>query len=212
VLGEDELRALFTFMGQPECGWSESVKLAVEFQLLTASRPGETRGALWSEIDAKAWTWTVPATRAKMKKPHIVPLSARALAALERARNLPTLAPAFIFPGLAENQPLSEQAVGKAISRDLAAGGGLVKLGIVEAFTPHDMRRTAATHMAAMGFGSVVPAVLGHSATTVTGIHYDKHNYLAEKRNALEAWAQRLDGTSGDAVSNVVPILSHAAA
>jgi integrase len=87
-----------------------------------------------------------------------------------------------------------------------------VKLGIVEAFTPHDMRRTAATHMAAMGFSTVVPSVLGHAPQTVTGIHYDQHDYLAEKRNALEAWAQRLDGVAAGAASNVVPILSHAAA
>lgn len=206
VLGEDELRALLAFMGRHECGWSESVKLAVEFQLLTASRPGETRGAQWKEIDTKAGTWTVPASRAKMKKPHIVPLSARVQNVLERAKNLPTLAPAYVFPGIATNQPLSEQAVGKAISRDLAAGGGLVRGGINEAFTPHDLRRSAATHLAAMGFSTVVPFVLGHTPKSVTGIHYDKHDYLAEKRNALEAWSQRIDGIAAGAAFNVIPL------
>jgi integrase len=122
------------------------------------------------------------------------------------------VAPAFIFPGIAKDQPLSEQAVGKALSRDLAASGGLVKVGIVEAFTPHDMRRTAATHLAALGFSTVVPFVLGHTPKTVTGIHYDHHGYLAEKRNALEAWAQRLDGIAAGAASNVVPLRGSTAA
>jgi integrase len=212
VLGDADIRRLFSFMDSPACGWSSAVKLAVEFQLVTASRPGETRGALWSEIDTKAGAWTVAADRAKMKKPHVVPLTDRALAVMERAKKLPTMAPAFIFPGIEKDKPLSEQAVSKAIARDLAPGGGLAELGIVEPFTPHDMRRTAATHMAALGFGSVVPFVLGHTPQTVTGVHYDKHNYMAEKRAALEAWAQRLDGIAAGAVSNVVPILSHAAA
>jgi integrase len=135
-----------------------------------------------------------------MNKPHVVPLPSHAISILERAKKLPTVAPAFIFPGIETDKPLSEQAVGRAISRDLE------NMGIHEPFTPHDLRRTAATHLAKLGFGSVLPFVLGHTPQTVTGIHYDMHTYLAEKRSALEAWAQRLDGISQGNGAKVIPI------
>ncbi len=57
-----------------------------EFQVLTASRPGEVRQADWSEMDIEARVWTVPAERAKSGRTHRVPLTARAIALLEDAR------------------------------------------------------------------------------------------------------------------------------
>ena len=54
------------------------VKLAFEFQVLTAARPGEVRGARWTEIDMDAGVWTVPVTRMKANREHRVPLSRRA--------------------------------------------------------------------------------------------------------------------------------------
>lgn len=45
-----------------------------EFIILTASRSGEARGALWEEIDLKNEVWSISAQRMKMKRPHIVPL------------------------------------------------------------------------------------------------------------------------------------------
>ncbi|MEW6119376.1 MAG: tyrosine-type recombinase/integrase [Pseudomonadota bacterium] len=212
VLGEVEIKRLLDFMYSPACGWSDAVKLLVEFQLTTAVRPGEARLMQWSEIDARAATWVIPPERLKTwntkknPQPHVVPLSARAVRLLERAKLLPTVAPAYVFPGIEKDKPLSEQAVGKAIARDLVAGGGLHEDGIVEPFTPHDLRRTAATHMAALGFGSVVPFVLGHTPQTVTGLHYDHHDYLAEKRRALDTWAQRLSGLKSGGAAMIVEI------
>ena len=60
-------------------------KLAIEFMVLTASRPGETRLATWEEVDFDTATWTIPETRAKTKRPHRVPLSPRALEVLTEA-------------------------------------------------------------------------------------------------------------------------------
>jgi integrase len=68
----------------------------------------------------------------------------------------------------------------------------------------HDLRRTAATQMAKLGVDRVVIGkVLNHAEQEVTAI-YDRHGYDAEKRRALELWAQRLEmivkGTDGDNV------------
>ena len=206
ALSGEEIRGLFGFIKSPRCSWSASVKLAVEFQIVTGTRPGETRGAQWSEIDLHTATWTIPAERmktwatAKKPTPHTVPLSTCALEILDRAKSMPTVAPHFVFPGTERNSPLSEQAIGRAISREFEAIGsraksqnGLVQFGVSEKFTPHDLRRTVATHLSAMGFSSVVPFILGHIPQTITAIHYDQYDYLIEKRRALDAWAQRLE-------------------
>ena len=60
------------------------VKLLFEFQVLTAVRGAEARGARWSEVDFEAATWTVPAARMKKREEHRVPLSSRALEVLDR--------------------------------------------------------------------------------------------------------------------------------
>ena len=61
-------------------------RVAMEALILTAARSGEIRGATWSEVDLDAGLWTVPASRMKMGRTHVVPLSAQAIAAFERAK------------------------------------------------------------------------------------------------------------------------------
>lgn len=60
----------------------------LEFDILTAVRSGEARGARWSELDLKAGIWTIPAERMKRGLPHRVPLSTEALAVLEQVKGL----------------------------------------------------------------------------------------------------------------------------
>jgi len=60
----------------------------LEFTILTALRSGESRGALWSEIDFKRGAWNVPGERMKMNLPHIVPLSDGALSVLQRVEGI----------------------------------------------------------------------------------------------------------------------------
>ena len=64
------------------------VKLAFEFLVLTATRSGEIRGAVWTEFDRDEGVWTIPAPRTKGNREHRVPLSGRALEILEEARAL----------------------------------------------------------------------------------------------------------------------------
>jgi integrase len=59
-------------------------------------------------------------------------------------------------------------------------------------FVPHDLRRTAASHMASMGISRlVVGKILNHAEPGVTKV-YDRHSYDAEKRQALNAWGERV--------------------
>jgi len=62
----------------------------------------------------------------------------------------------------------------------------------MEHFVPHDLRRTAASHMTGMGISRlVVSKILNHVERGVTAV-YDRHSYDNEKRQALEAWGHRL--------------------
>jgi integrase len=72
--------------------------LPLEFAILTASRSGEARGALWSEIYFQTETWTIPPERMKKFREHTVPLSRQAVALLRKMETVKT--GAFVFPGL----------------------------------------------------------------------------------------------------------------
>jgi integrase len=73
--------------------------VALRFLVLTAARAGEVLGACWTEIDWTEKTWTVPASRAKTNRDHIIPLSAGALAALREVEPLRGVSDDLIFPG-----------------------------------------------------------------------------------------------------------------
>ena len=97
---------------------------ALEFAILTAARSGEARGAKWSEIDEAAKIWTVPGERMKAGRPHVVPLSDRALEVLDVMKPLRDLAGGFIFPGIKHGRSLSDMtAVIHAMGFDVTAHG-----------------------------------------------------------------------------------------
>ena len=88
-------------------------KLAFEFLVLTATRSGETREAVWSEFDLDKKVWTVPADRMKAKKPHKVPLTDRCMAILEEAKLLKKDDSDLVFPGTRADKPLSDMTLSK---------------------------------------------------------------------------------------------------
>jgi integrase len=91
--------------------------LALQFTILTGARSGESRGALWSEIDRAAGVWEIPAARMKMRKAHRVPLSREALAVLDRAERLKQRGSDLVFPSDA-GTPLSDMTLTKVL-RDM---------------------------------------------------------------------------------------------
>ncbi len=79
------LRAIASYGGAPE------TRAARELLALTFVRPGELRAAEWAEFDLDAAVWSIPSEKMKMKRPHRVPLAARAVAVLRELQ--------AIFPG-----------------------------------------------------------------------------------------------------------------
>jgi integrase len=167
VLTDDELRAFWTVTDTFDAPMAAFWKL----RLLTAQRSVEVNTMKWSDIDGE-W-WTIPATVAKNKLSHRVPLSS---AALDILKELPPST--FVVEG----------ARGKRQQAEAAAQFG------IDDFRGHDLRRTAASKMTSAGISRfVVGKVLNHVESGVTKV-YDRHSYDAEKRIALDTWARTLDG------------------
>jgi integrase len=159
--------------------------------LLTACRRTEVTGMLRAEISQDGATWTIPASRYKTARDHVVPLSPAAQAIIAAQ---PDCGPR-VFPG----------ARGAALSR-----GGNLKAAIDKAapglapWRVHDLRRTARSLMSRAGVRpDIAERVLGHAIPGSGGV-YDRYAYLAEKRDALERLAALLEGIVNPPSPNVV--------
>lgn len=153
------------------------VRAALRLILVTAQRPGEVAGMAWGEIDGE-W-WTLPSERSKNGLAHRIPLTKTALEIIgERTQAR------HVF-SLRRGKPLHRGALATALRRNLDY------LGLAQ-FTPHDLRRTAASLMTGAGVSRlVVSKILNHAEPGVTAI-YDRHGYDAEKKQALETWEKEL--------------------
>jgi integrase len=197
VLSAGEIAAFWRALDNPELAMSSAIRLALKLQLVTAQRKGEVIGAEWSEFDLHESIWTIPATKAKNGMPHRVPLSPPALVVLDEIKAATSKRPAgrgapasWLFPSPRTSKPITGPAVDHAMRENRDA------LGTGDA-TPHDLRRTAASHMTSIGISRlVVSKILNHAEPGVTAV-YDRHSYDSEKRAALAAWGERLQAVIG---------------
>jgi integrase len=176
VLNEAEIRAVWKAME------AEAPLTAAMFKLrlLTAQRGAEVLAMRWDQI-SDGW-WTIPAEVAKNGLAHRVPLAPQAQLLLDAIRPL-SADTGWVFPGAGSAR--HRVAVYKDHNRIRDRSG--------VSFVPHDLRRTAASHMTGMGISRlVVSKLLNHVESTVTAV-YDRHSYDQEKRAALEAWGAHLE-------------------
>lgn len=173
---------------------------AVKLLLLTAQRRDEVIRMVRGEVDGDLWT--LPPERTKNSLEHLVPLSPPALSVLD---GVPRIAGAagFVFTRTGQS-PMTDYSSAKArldkamleiARKDAEADGrdpGTIEL---KPWRLHDLRRTASTGMARLGFPiQVTEAVLNHRSGTLGGLAgiYNRYQYLDEKRAALEAWAAHI--------------------
>jgi integrase len=177
VLSEDEIRKVWAAIEAEPPTLSAIMKL----RLLTAQRGGEVASMRWPDVEFDTGWWTIPAEMNKSNRTHRVPLAPPVLSILKALQQQPEH-PEMVFPG--------KQGYRVAI---LWRSGDRVRTVSGVDFVPHDLRRTAASHMAAMGIGRLtIGKILNHADPSITSV-YDRHSYDSEKRAALEAWARRLD-------------------
>ena len=169
VLTDSELRRVWCALN------GNSFSQVVRMLILTGQRRNEIAQLKWSEVDLEARTITLSAERTKNKRPHVVPLAAKAaalLAALPRSG----AAGESVFPYFNS----------WGYCKDL-----LDKNAGLSDWTLHDLRRTAATGMANVGVQPhVIEAVLNHVSGSRAGVAgvYNRATYAAEKAEALAKW------------------------
>jgi integrase len=214
VLSEDEIRLVWQAF--ESIGWPFGP--IGKLLLLTSGRRDEVASMEWRELDMEACTWTLPAARAKNKRQHEIPLSD---AAVEIVKTLPRLEgkAGLVFSttgktavsGFSRAKSAIDATILEALKESAeAAGSAVEEVKPPPRWTFHDLRRTVATNLQALGVRlEVTEAVLNHVSGSRAGIVgvYQRHEYATEKRQALDAWARRLDGiVNGAAKSNVVDL------
>lgn len=163
-------------------------RLALLFTIYTAARSGETRGATWDEIDLEAKEWTIPATRMKGGKEHIVPLSAPAIGILESLK--PTMSgkkDAPIFTGT-RDRPLSDMTLTKVMrDMDLTA----TVHGFRSAFKDWAVESTSFPD-------AVSEAALAHKDANKVRSAYRRTDFRKMRVDLMAAWAAFVDSKGGD--------------
>ena len=168
---------------------------ALQLLVLTATRPGETRGARWAEFDLAGALWVIPADRMKMGAEHRVPLSRQALAVLTAQQQLAG-ARELVFP--------SPRYPGKSISEN-TFNSALARMGYKGIATAHGFRAVFSTIANEAGWnGDVIERQLAHIERNKVRAAYHRSTYTAERVRLMQLWADLLDQrrTGG----NVVPL------
>lgn len=151
---------------------------ALEFTILTAARSGEVRGALWSEIDMQAATWSIPAARMKGGKDHRIPLSGEAMSLL---KGLPRIgASDLVFPS-----PRN----GKTMLSDMTLSAVLRRLKVQA--VPHGFRSTFRDWAAEMTRypGDLAEMALAHAIGSKVEAAYRRGDMFEKRRQMMEDWA-----------------------
>jgi integrase len=185
VLSEEELKAFLRNL-ENACRF-QRLPHVLRLLLLTLQRRGELCSAEWREFDFDARTWTIPDEHAKAGKGHVLPLSEWAIQELRQLKAMAS-GSRYVLPNLDSTEPIDPKYITRSVARCLKR----FKRHGIAAFTAHDLRRTGRTGLARLGVAvSVAERVLNHARDRIEAT-YDVHDYIEEKRTALEKWAAHL--------------------
>jgi len=196
--------------------------------LVTAQRRDEVGSMEWPELDLGKRLWTIPRQKAKNDRAHEVHLSELAIAIIE---SLPRIAvpadkeegrvtvPEFVFTttgvsavsGFSKAKVSLDKHMVAGLRDELKEAGKGAEGAPIEDWILHDLRRTAATGMAALNImPHVVDRILNHVSGTIRGVAavYNRHAYLDERKVALEAWGRHVQTVVSGAPSNVVSLIT----
>lgn len=211
VLAADELRLIWRASGELGFPFGHVLKLL----MLTGQRRAEVAGMRRSELDLEGGHWRIPAERSKNGQAHEIDLPPEAL---EIIKTIPDTGD-LLFPARGEGAVRGFSATKRKLDAtieelrkaDAERAGQEPPEKPLPAWRIHDLRRTAATGMAALGFPPhVVERVLNHVSGTQSGLVgvYQRHEYRSERKAALTAWCAHVAAVQEgrEAPSNVVPL------
>jgi integrase len=188
VLDDDELAQVILAarkMGGPYGG-------IVELLALTGQRREEVAGLQWEELDLARRVWTIPKSRTKNAKAHVIHLSEQSIAVLARLDQ-----PGSYVFSLLGTKPFQEFSRAKR---------RLDQLSGVTGWRLHDLRRTCVSGMARLGIAPhVADKILNHQSGTISGVAavYQRHEFLTERQEALERWGRHVANTVAEAAGDL---------
>ena len=172
----------------------DACAIPMRLLLLTGARRAEVFEAAWAEFDIANGDWLLPANRSKNKLPHLLPLPRMAMALIAKLQSQGRSSLLFASDRTPTN---AVSGISKMVARmrermeKLAAQDGRE----IQHWQIHDLRRTAATGMAALMIQPhEVEAVLNHVSGTRAGVAgiYNRYTYYAEKKRALDKWSKKI--------------------
>jgi integrase len=157
----------------------------LRFTVLTSTRSGEARGALWSEIDLDNKVWEIPASRMKAKKPHKVPLNNEAIEILEKMKSIKHGKSDLVFNN-GGDKVISDVSVSKALK------------SLRQSITVHGFRSTFRVWGAET---TSIPRVvlefaLAHNIQDETEGAYQRSDLFERRRELMNIWGNFCKDTS----------------
>jgi integrase len=189
-LTDDEIKSFWQATAMVAAPLAQCLQLL----LLTGCRRDEIGKLRRDEISADGTVITIPASRSKNKKPHVIPLSPLAR---EILASVQTTGDLVFVAGRGSTLPWSR--IKSRLDAEMKSTGWRL----------HDVRRTVSTGLTALGVEpSVTEACLNHHSGTRSGVAgvYNQHHYLPEKTAALARWSDHVIGLVEGRTAKVVPI------
>ncbi|WP_220720647.1 integrase domain-containing protein [Agarivorans litoreus] len=171
-------------------------RCVIEWQLHTMTRPSESTGAMWSEIDFVNSLWVIPKERMKNRKEHTIPLSTQTLGLLEMMKPISSQSK-FIFP--------SAKSLEKHI-HPYSPNMALKRMGFKSRLVAHGLRALASTTLNEQGFDKdVIEAALSHSDKNQIRSAYNRSTYLDARKKMMQWWSSHIE----DAARGAINLSSH---
>ena len=182
VISEEEIKTIWDELKNE----SLIVSLLVKLALATGQRAGELSRTAWADIDFEEKTMTIPNTVSKNKMDHVVPLDDIAMSVIHSLHEL-TGECKHLFTrthkGKLLNGKILHNATIAKVIRDFCKQKGIDK------FIARDIRRTFKTLAGKAGISKELRDRLqNHTLKDVSTVHYDRYDYLPEKREGMKVW------------------------
>ena len=174
---------------------------ALEFQILTAVRPGNAIGAKWDQIDQQTSVWVIPAALMKSDAEHRVPLSKPALAVLDRMEATKDDSE-YIFPN-SKGKPLSDASMAAVIDRMNEPERRWIDPRLDREIVPHGFRSSFRDWAAEHGYDDpAAEAALAHKVSDEVVAAYRRTTFFDLRKRMMEDWADYCarSSSNGDTV------------
>lgn len=190
AVASNELAALMTDISRYHEIGDLQTQLAIEMLAHTFVRTGELIKAEWDEFDFEKELWRIPASRMKMKREHLVPLTSQVIRILRQLQHISN-GSKFVFSSRNQIAHISNNTILFA----------LYKLGYKGKMTGHGFRSVASTVLNESNFRSdIIERQLAHLDSNSVRSAYNRAEYLNERRAMMEWWSIHLDQFTNSAV------------